>query len=303
MDETPITGAPNYRTEGFENQRLCVVPRPQVEAALERAGTRRMTVTDAGYFPAASGHRRIRPNGAPETIVILCVAGAGAVRIAGTAYALTPWTWITIPASPAARVSGVGRRSMDDLVAACARHATSPSSPGRCSASRARSPAARDRRRRRAVRRARQPARATPLPRASARGLRSRVAAADAGVADSILPAEGLARSSERSATSRRASTAASRCAELASMVGMSPSHLSALFRRATGGGPGAFHTSLKMASARSLLDTTTASDRRGRDGRRLRRSAVLLPPLPPGARRQSDAVPGAAQGLTCAAP
>ena len=94
MDETPMTGAPLYRTDGFENQRLCVVPRPEVEAALERAGTRRITVTDAGYFPAATGHRRVRPNGAAETIVILCVAGGGVVRIAGTAYALTPGTCI-----------------------------------------------------------------------------------------------------------------------------------------------------------------------------------------------------------------
>ena len=47
---------------------------------------------------------------------------------------------------------------------------------------------------------------------------------------------------------------------ELAAIVGMSPSHLSALFREATGGGPASFHTSLKMARARVLLDTTAAS-------------------------------------------
>ena len=47
---------------------------------------------------------------------------------------------------------------------------------------------------------------------------------------------------------------------ELAALVGISPSHLTALFRRATGGGPSAFHTGLKMAQARSLLDTTTLS-------------------------------------------
>ena len=45
---------------------------------------------------------------------------------------------------------------------------------------------------------------------------------------------------------------------ELAAIVGMSPSHLSALFRNATGGGPAAFHTSLKMGRARTLLDTTS---------------------------------------------
>ena len=45
--------------------------------------------------------------------------------------------------------------------------------------------------------------------------------------------------------------------AELAAMVGVSPSHLAALFRQATGGGVHAHHQALKMARARALLDTT----------------------------------------------
>jgi AraC family transcriptional regulator of arabinose operon len=44
---------------------------------------------------------------------------------------------------------------------------------------------------------------------------------------------------------------------ELAAMVGVSPSHLAALFRDATGGGVLAHHNALKMARARELLDTT----------------------------------------------
>ncbi|MGQ2916215.1 AraC family ligand binding domain-containing protein [Microbacterium aurantiacum] len=44
---------------------------------------------------------------------------------------------------------------------------------------------------------------------------------------------------------------------ELAAFVGVSPSHLAALFRQATGGGVVAHHLSLKMARARRLLDTT----------------------------------------------
>jgi len=50
------------------------------------------------------------------------------------------------------------------------------------------------------------------------------------------------------------------RVPELAQLVGLSSSHLSALFRDATGGGVLAHHTSLKMARARHLLDTTTLS-------------------------------------------
>lgn len=77
--------------------------------------------------------------------------------------------------------------------------------------------------------------------------------------ADSVLPAEGSAlERAMRYLESRIDGTI--QVGELAAIVGMSPSHLSALFREATGGGPASFHTSLKMARARVLLDTTAAS-------------------------------------------
>jgi AraC-like DNA-binding protein len=47
------------------------------------------------------------------------------------------------------------------------------------------------------------------------------------------------------------------RLPDLASLVGVSSSQLSKLFREATGGGVLAHHTALKMARARLLLDTT----------------------------------------------
>ncbi|HEY4153175.1 MAG TPA: hypothetical protein VGM38_07610, partial [Pseudolysinimonas sp.] len=39
--------------EGFRNQRLVVVPRPAVTEALRRPVTRRLMVTDVGYYPDA----------------------------------------------------------------------------------------------------------------------------------------------------------------------------------------------------------------------------------------------------------
>ncbi len=53
------------------------------------------------------------------------------------------------------------------------------------------------------------------------------------------------------------------RVTDLAAMVGVSASHLSALFREATGGGVLAYVTSQRMAAARGLLD---ASDLRIND-------------------------------------
>ena len=90
--------APHYRVDGFANQRLCVVPRPQVEQALARPVTRSLTVTDAGWFPAASGHRMRRAHGVQETIVLLCVSGGGFVSFAGETHVLSAGTGIVIPA-------------------------------------------------------------------------------------------------------------------------------------------------------------------------------------------------------------
>jgi len=47
---------------------------------------------------------------------------------------------------------------------------------------------------------------------------------------------------------------------ELAKLVGVSPSHLTAMFHRATGGGVLAHHSALRMARARQLLDGTLAT-------------------------------------------
>ncbi|MGW9111758.1 helix-turn-helix domain-containing protein [Microbacterium sp. NPDC055683] len=216
-------------------------------------------VTDAGYFPAAAGHRRVRERGAAETIVMLCVTGSGTVHLGDAAHPLTsgacivipahqpheyvasrddPWTiwWMHVRGTDVAELTGpllgiprplTRLRSIegvaalfDELVGLLER-------------------------------------RLSPVQLVAAAGvawqLLTRI------VADSILPAEGSPL--ERAMRFLEARVDGNiPVAELAAMVGLSPSHLSALFRRATGGGPGAFHTSLKMARARGLLDTTSSS-------------------------------------------
>lgn len=257
MDETMTARRPQYRREGFPNQRLCVVPRPQVEAALNRPGTRRLTVTDAGYFPTATGHRRLRVNGAPETIVILCVAGSGTVTIGGDSHAIghascvtipanapheyrasftDPWTiwWLHVRGSDASDLAGpllgqtdaVNRlRSVDRVVALFDELIS-------------------------VLER-----RPTPAHLLAASGvawhLLTRIAI------DSILPADGSPVERAIHYLESRIDGAIS-VPELATLVGVSASHLSAMFRQTTGSGPAAYHASLKMARARHLLDTTT---------------------------------------------
>ena len=261
MDETPIPSEPHYRMEGFEHQRLCVLPRPQVETALGAAGTRRLLVTDAGYFPKARGHLRVRPRGCPETVVLLCVAGRGTVTIAGEVHPLTastsiaiaagaphvyeaseedPWTiwWVHVRGTDAAELTAqtLGRQSpvtrlramdrvvalFDELVSTLERRLSPPQ---------------------------------LLMASGIAWNLLTRIAA------DSILPSEGSAL--ERAMRYLEARVDGNiQVSELAALVDMSPSHLSALFRQATGSGPAAFHTSLRMSHARNLLDTTSLSVR-----------------------------------------
>ncbi|MDQ0728264.1 AraC family transcriptional regulator [Microbacterium sp. W4I20] len=261
MDDSPVELEPHYRMEGFEHQRLCVLPRPQVETALGAAGTRRLLVTDAGYFPTARGHRRVRPRGCAETVVLLCVSGRGTVTIAGEAHVLTasgsiaiaagaphsyeasdddPWSiwWLHVRGTDAAElaVQPLGRQSpvtrlrsmdrvvalFDELVTTLERRLSPPQ---------------------------------LLLASGVAWNLLTRIAA------DSILPHEGSAL--ERAMRYLEARVDGNiQVSELAALVGMSPSHLSALFREATGSGPAAFHTSLRMTHARNLLDTTSLSVR-----------------------------------------
>jgi len=259
MDETAMPAEPFHRKDGFENQRLCAVPRPQVEAALARPVTRRLTVTDAGYFPVATGHRRVRAKGAPETIVILCIAGSGVVRLGEETSHLSPGACIAIPAHAPHEYEA----SVDDPWTIWWMHVRGADVAELTGASLG---VPRPLTRLRAVEGVAAlfdelvgllERRVSPAQLLAASGvawqLLTRI------VVDSVLPADGSPL--ERAMRFLEARVDSNiQVAELARMVGMSPSHLSALFRRATGGGPGAFHTSLKMARARTLLDTTALS-------------------------------------------
>ncbi len=245
------------RADGFEHQRLSVVPRPLVEAALSRPVTRRIVVTDAGYFPRASEHGRHRPAGAAETIVIVCVAGSGWVETygqrmrVGTATAIVlpggiphsygadaedPWTiwWCHVRGTDVGdllEVAGVtpekvtlSLRGVERVTALLDEISTS---------------LARD---------------TTPARLIAASGMVWRLFTQLA--VDRLLPEHGTPLERALRYLEERVDGNV-HVGELAAMVGVSPSHLAALFRDATGGGVIAHHLALKMARARHLLDTT----------------------------------------------
>ncbi|KNC18732.1 hypothetical protein AC792_10600 [Arthrobacter sp. RIT-PI-e] len=88
-----------YLRDGFPGQRLRVLPAPLVDAALQRPITSTLLVTDAGYFPHAAAHGRLRRHGADETIVILCASGTGWLTLGdGRPHRLDPGSAAVIPA-------------------------------------------------------------------------------------------------------------------------------------------------------------------------------------------------------------
>ncbi|GAA3002007.1 helix-turn-helix domain-containing protein [Microbacterium aurantiacum] len=245
------------RRDGFDHQILSVVPRPIVDAALARAVTRRMTVTDAGYFPHAERHGRHRARGVPETIVIVCVAGEGWVEIGGNRTRVGSSTAIIIPAGAAHAYGAspddpwtiwwchVRGTDVAELVAACEIDA------GRVTLSL------------RSVEKA--TALLDEISRALARDTTPARLMATSGMAwrlftqlavDRRMAVDGTPLERAMSYLEERIDGRV-HVAELAAMVGLSASHLAALFRDATGGGVIAHHNSLKMARARMLLDTT----------------------------------------------
>lgn len=87
-----------YVEEGFPGQRLHVLPAPLIEQAAQRPPTSRFLVTDAGYFPHAAKHGRVRAGGAPQSIVIMCAEGAGWCELAGVRHEIMAGQVLILPA-------------------------------------------------------------------------------------------------------------------------------------------------------------------------------------------------------------
>lgn len=86
-----------YLRDGFPGQRLHVLPSPLVEKALQRKPTSRLLVTDAGYFPHAALHGRVRRAGSTQAIVILCADGAGWCELHDRRHEVGPGDVLVIP--------------------------------------------------------------------------------------------------------------------------------------------------------------------------------------------------------------
>lgn len=244
--------------DGFEGQRFCVVPPPAVAAALGRPVTRKLVVSDAGWFPHAVDHGRSRSAGLSSTIVIVCTQGSGWLEMdgvrhqigAGQAVVIPAWTPHAYGASPISPWTiwwcHLLGSDVADLLLAIGTSTTKPTV------------------------RLRNVERVVALLDEIVRGLeRDQTPARLVSIAgtafklmtqlasDQVLPEKGDPLQRAMNYLEDRLDSTV-RVSDLAALVGVSPSYLTALFRRATGGGVLAHHTALRMARARRLLDTTS---------------------------------------------
>jgi len=257
LDKTRIIGHCGAMTveEGFPDQRLRVLPRPLVQTALSRPGTRSLVVTDAGHFPRASAHGIDRAQPIREAVVLLCTQGSGWCAIDGVQHrVLTGQVVIIPPGVPHSYGSKqddpwtlwwmhLDGHELGDLL-----HTLGPA----------------------AVRTLAEPYRAVTLIEeildlmerdVSQQSLFAAAAAAwhflavvSAGAENAVSGSSMVVRAKDylQSHLAERASVA-----DLAAMARLSPSHFATLFRRQVGLPVLAYQTQLRMARARELLDTT----------------------------------------------
>jgi AraC-like DNA-binding protein len=110
MDNIPIfakVGKPfrvmeEYRAmerkkEGFQGQRMIVLPHSVVHKLEGDPITAPIHATDIGYYPEALHHFRERKNGCKQHILIFCSAGKGWLKLKGKRYEVTPDQYLVLP--------------------------------------------------------------------------------------------------------------------------------------------------------------------------------------------------------------
>ena len=255
-----------YRREGFSGQRLVVLPPAVVEEARRHPLLAGLLPTAAGFFARPLGHFVERSDGAPEHVLIVCLAGDGWFQLgegagvrpvsAGDVLLLPPdvshaygagdempWTieWAHFAGEEVqAWRAALGLAANDGLVGVGARQA------GEIRLGR--------------VHPLLEKGYGLPDLLAAAAALRASLAELlrHRSVAGSAEPARiAVARSIERM---RERLDQPVQLAEIAAEAGLSVSHYSTLFRAQTGFSPIDYFLRMRMQQAAQLLDTTDLS-------------------------------------------
>jgi AraC family transcriptional regulator of arabinose operon len=88
------------RREGFEGQKLIVLPKKIITNFLNRDPvTKQIYITDIGYYPKAKFHYAERPAGISQYIIIYCTEGYGWLEINKKRVEVSPSQFVAIPAN------------------------------------------------------------------------------------------------------------------------------------------------------------------------------------------------------------
>lgn len=69
--------------EGFKGQISCILPQNKRKFCASHSFCKKLYITDIGYYPNASFHNRLREHGSRQCILIYCVKGEGWFSIEG----------------------------------------------------------------------------------------------------------------------------------------------------------------------------------------------------------------------------
>jgi len=244
--------------EGFPGQKLVVVPRPQVVAALNSAVTDQLLPTDAGYFPKARAHGVTRERGIRSAVVIVCVGGAGWCTVSGEGHEVRAGQVVVLPPGLPHSYGASG----EDPWTLWWVHVAGVQLPSVLQRGRFTADAP--------VREVGDLFQAVTLIEEIVESLTSDPTSSGLldGVGATWHLMTSLSRSKLTSGTRAEVIERARRIihdrpaqrhsvASLASMAGMSESHFAALFKAQVGSPVGSYQTGVRMSLARTLLDTT----------------------------------------------
>jgi AraC family transcriptional regulator of arabinose operon len=85
------------KAEGFSGQRIVVLPRGVVAAALKQPLLGNLLPTDIGFYPKAKGHFIKRLEGIDQSIFIYCIKGQGWFEVDENRYEIHPGELLVIP--------------------------------------------------------------------------------------------------------------------------------------------------------------------------------------------------------------
>lgn len=86
-----------WKEEGFENERLIVIPTEAFAPYAEHPLVRSLYATDIGYYPNAANHHVERTLGSDQYILLYCMGGRGVVEVEDERFELNPSDALCIP--------------------------------------------------------------------------------------------------------------------------------------------------------------------------------------------------------------